>query len=124
MRTALAIAVLFVAAGCARVPDVVRPGPGPVDSDGAGIDVQEPYRTLRLAHARLHREAAAKARRGEITTQAEESAFLDPAMTQARKDAFAPLAKAEQDALGDRRWTPERMIQFREALADALEAER
>lgn len=119
MRSTVALFLLF-AVGCARVPDVA---PRPLPDDSLA-DVQAPYRELRLAHARLNREAARMAREGKIKTQADESAFLDVEMSKARQEAMAPFTKLEQDALGDGRWTPERMATFREALADALEAER
>lgn len=118
----LALLLCLTLCGCGIYQKPVNP-PRP-EPEPSVYDVQAPYRTLRLSHARIEREAAAKARSGEIKSQAEESAFLDPAKIKARLDAFAPTAAAEQAALGDGKWTPERMATFREALADALEAEQ
>jgi hypothetical protein len=106
------------------------PEPDQGDQQASVVDaaaVREAYQNVPLLQAKVQREAAAKIRAGEITSAAEESAFLDPRMMKARQSAMHPIPVMEQAVLGAdeegrMRWNPATAAVFRDALADAMEA--
>lgn len=117
MRTALAIAVLFVAAGCARVPDHVRPGPGPVEPDvTAAATIASTVDAIDSALRKTYIETAERLESGSIKTAealiADESARFDDAFDK----AVQGLADREQRETQPG-WTPQKAAEFRRKAA-------
>lgn len=122
-RAILLVSVLLC--GCFGRNPVDPPPPEVQGVDAAAV--RDAYQNVPLLQAKVQREAAAKIRAGEITSPAEESAFLDPRMLKARQSAMHPIPVMEQAVLGAdeegrMRWNPETAAAFRDALADAMEA--
>ena len=69
--------------------------------------VTQAFDAYEQAWRQVEIETAAKIEAGEITTQAEVHRHLKAENERTRKDAFRPIAEAEQKVLGEE-WTPEK----------------
>lgn len=73
----------------------------------ASKEVNEAFDTYKRLWVDLNLKAAEKLDSGEFKTQEEVWNFIASGQEPARRISFEPIAKSEQEKLGDGKWTPE-----------------
>lgn len=79
----------------------------PTPNPTGNAEVNEAFDTYKRLWIDLNLKAAEKLDKGEFTTDTEVYDYLATGQEPARKIAFDSIAKKEQEALGDGKWTPE-----------------